>query len=688
MKKIGRHFFSTRLTLRQIIQWVKNLEGANAVIFDPNQKVYSDSNKTTLAEVGDFVRAWESVDGNLTFTEFQQDKSILREDQNGDKYIESSGNGALKLEYNIDINSFLLGYIAITDNNEINPDSGDLMIRNPAGTFDNYIYYQWGGDDTGKTNLRIKKGGTTNNLNAKISYYNQEPGYQTRLPNELRESYIVLDSGQIEYGVLNKTDIKDADPIGLESGVYEVIIPWSSTNYFYGLYLSNDISLVNTAFPGIQDSFFNMPIRSNSSISIIEDYMQGQYGTSGNFVGNSNQRRAGLPRIVTYNSIQYAFIYNWNGYPQLFFRNSYDSSWSILSFDNINNGDLPAYIDNHKGISFEFDRDGYLHVIYNTHQNVPFHYFKSNNPVGTWSGGIEEELQIGNSGSVKNSYPTFFKRPDTNALIHYKRQGGSQNSTYVFYEYDESTESWAELFDLFTEDGDGKYLCQPFGFDSNFGSGGFMHIIFCFNLGAATPVRRNRVSAIKWDGSNFYDYAGNQQSPPFNYDGQNFTIIDDEEHDGLRTLRSPIEMIADGQPATIDQHEDENSNLQLYLLYYDGSNWQESQITTNGTFSQSENGNERIYNVPEMPELLVDSSGIIHVFARDMQGNQLLTHWHDDGTKSNWTEETLLFDPIPGTDIFYDREQFKQTGAIDLLMFPIKEDVMGAPAILYRWSES
>lgn len=294
---------------------------------------------------------------------------------------------------------------------------------------------------------------------------------------------------------------------------------------------------------------------------------------------------------------------------------------------------------NHAGPAIEIDADGYIHLVFDTYHDGPANYYRSDNPISSWTGiltNIGEFTGAGHEGDI--SYPTFFRDP-LGTLYFFHRQGQPADSDIFLRVYDEDTTSWAgvtgaEADGLIIEGHNevpeyGAYLFGIPQFTSDWdGAGtGYMYIFWTWRTGASGRDSNKDVMCLKWDGTNWYQFDGTSQTmaatttnadvvysvgPNADMHNQNGFCLDNNDYPVVTLIK-----------------EDGSSIRQLYALYWDGDSWETQQIT-----------NLSIAEDFRLPQIVVDDSDVCYIFGGELNsdGDAIVVYISGAGDRTTWTK--------------------------------------------------
>ncbi len=116
--------------------------------------------------------------------------------------------------------------------------------------------------------------------------------------------------------------------------------------------------------------------------------------------------------------------------------------------------------DSHNYLTLALDRDGYLHLSGNLH-NDPLIYYRSTRPFDVTS--LERIDRMIGEREDNTTYPVFFKNAAGDLFFRY-RDGGSGNGSDLYNRYHPETHSWTRVLSTPLLDGQGKrnaYAMNP-----------------------------------------------------------------------------------------------------------------------------------------------------------------------------------------------------------------------------------
>jgi hypothetical protein len=335
--------------------------------------------------------------------------------------------------------------------------------------------------------------------------------------------------------------------------------------------------------------------------------------------------------------------------------------------------------DDHNVVALTVDSGGLMHMSWNMH-NVSLNYAISNAPVtGSTLSSISFIKQTAanaptlfpNSGSTTNevTYPIFSPIPNSNNLLFTYRNGGSGggsgNGNQYFNVYNPSTNTWTNTLVINgIQTNVNAYLNSPVYTSTN-----DLLISWTWRATPNWQTNSNIMFAQSPDnGTTWYKQGGTtqyglpiiQSGTPANsvaqviktipqnssFINQTSMTVDRNNNPIIATWYAP-----NWNPATGTG----DPNRQYMLVYYDGTQWQTSQIThrTSDTAIDTSGNNVRDLG---RPIALVDRQGRVLVVTRSQDtamgaysnpstpGNNLVVYWTDTLAGSNTTWHSITLD--------------------------------------------
>lgn len=406
-----------------------------------------------------------------------------------------------------------------------------------------------------------------------------------------------------------------------------------------------------------------------------------------NHQNQASFRQAALASFETGGSV-YDACAAWDNNGNLTISTRTDSgSWTTYTYDGT--GGLPTIgpvtADAHNVANLGFDPDGYLHIVYDQHNNA-LNYRVSSNEITTFDGTLSAETTMLGTNETSVTYPTLFNNP-AGTLYFMFRDGVVGNGDLYFYEYDEGATSWGAA----TGTGangiliDGKnsspnespyWMIAP-KFDSDFGSGGFMHLIWVWRDGGGIATNHD-LCYVKWDGTNWKQFDGTAQT----------VVITEENADVIVSIaqgtdlmnQSNFDVDSSGNPHIAYLKDDIHGNMSLFHSYYDGDSWETIQLSYTPVVSGDLFGISR-------PDIAFDrSTGTAYIFYRDENLSETGLQVLVSTTFTDWIRYRIYGSDVGRWEPTYDRRRWEQDTEIYM---PIAEwFTSGAsqwPVTLLEW---
>lgn len=382
---------------------------------------------------------------------------------------------------------------------------------------------------------------------------------------------------------------------------------------------------------------------------------------------NAQSRWNAVTSVNISSTIYQASAY-WNSSDQLVIATRVlDGSWTEYAQAGI----TIAGDDNHDYVSIGIDPDGFIHVCYSMHSDALL-YRKSDSAINSWTGTLTTTLSMVGTNESAVTYPTFINDPSGNLYFLF-RDGINTNGDLFFYAYTHSTTTWAaatgtgtggKLVDGKNESPTrGVYWEHP-SFDSDFGSGGFMHLAFRWRVAGSTEPTvgggacRNMLY-VKWDGTSFYQADDTAQTVPIT--SANGEVADDTSGDNVG-LRRQMATFSDsnGNPHIVYPKEHTDGFLHLFHAYHNGTSWSISQITYENTPAPDNTTG----NVGLIPDIAIDRSTdtIYVIYFNPLDGGGIMLLKSTDFT--NWTKKKVYPYYLGWWQPCYDYVEFERSGIL------------------------
>ena len=357
-------------------------------------------------------------------------------------------------------------------------------------------------------------------------------------------------------------------------------------------------------------------------------------------------------------------------------RDITSSSWTVRS-TSITFADTTD--DVHDTVSVGIDPDGYVHVCYE-HHNTAIRYAKSNAALGTWTGTMTTGLSMVGTNETQVTYPFFFNDPSDNLYFMF-RDGWAVAGDWYLYKYTHGTTTWAAATGtgsggMLTYGSNetptlGGYMLNEPCFDSDFGSGGYLHFGFAWAESDGNDNDSFDVIYFKWDGTNWTQSDGASQTMPVT--PSNDEVVDPEPQSGAiltgLIARGNIYSDSFGYPHMVYLKTDGSTNRQIYHTWFNGSSWATSELTSHTA------------NTGGMPKIAIDrDTNTVFIWFNptiaesDAYGNDPVVTVYKSyaGGFTQWEASTFINTNASGC-IFFDRRQWEQDNSeLHIPFFPVR----------------
>jgi hypothetical protein len=313
--------------------------------------------------------------------------------------------------------------------------------------------------------------------------------------------------------------------------------------------------------------------------------------------------------------------------------------------------------DAHEYIAFDFDPNGYVHFMYD-HHNEAQNYRVSTLPINdpSFAGALGSETTL-HAVLDEMTYPFFFRDPGDNNLYFWCGQGGdSGNRDWYMFQYDHTgTPAWAPapgtstdglLLDGLT-DAISPYLNLPcFTADWDGAGTGYMYASGIWrDTGDATT--NNNVFFFRWNGTTFSKTTGSQTVP---IRRANCEVIDSTGNSNGLSTGSCTGVDANGRPHVAYLRGATNRAIVHY--HHTGSVWVENTVVTGSGASA--------FVMP--PDIVIrDSDLVAACVIRRESDDHLVAYVSDPNDYTTWTAEDLSGAAIEGDfgGTFHDVYQWR-----------------------------
>lgn len=227
--------------------------------------------------------------------------------------------------------------------------------------------------------------------------------------------------------------------------------------------------------------------------------------------------------------------------------------------------------DSHKYVTMAVDREGFIHLSGNMH-NDTLVYYKSSRPRDILS--LRKQSMTGVfEDSV--TYPEFVMT-DSSFVFHY-RNGKSGNGSTFINTYDYTSGEWSKLSlnPLF----DGQRQSNSYFKGPIAGPDGFFHLIWCWRDEPECETNHGLYYAFSSNLLDWQSLNGFSKSGPINPDDSEFLVDDIKKGEGLINGGFSLGFDDENKPIVSYHKYDENDHTNIYAAVFENGDWAKRRIT-------------------------------------------------------------------------------------------------------------
>ncbi len=389
--------------------------------------------------------------------------------------------------------------------------------------------------------------------------------------------------------------------------------------------------------------------------------------------------------LKTIGDQQFAAYYDDNGLVTVARRTLGDAQWDV--FNTVYTDNNSGLTDDHNVITFGVDGDGYMHLSWGMH-NDNLRYIRSTAPVtGAASIAFGAEVpMVSPSQEGLVTYPQFYDLPGGDLLFMY-RTGGSGNGDQQVNRYDNATGSWVPLHrPLFDGEvfGDGLSSKNMYANTVAFDSQGAMHLSWTLRDTPDFQTNQNIYYAKSTDdGATWRRTDGSLYSLPMSEGPSEIAVAIPQQSSlinqtSMTTDANDLPVIASWWAPDSPQG---NHARQYMLSYYDGADWQTSQITDRGFETKQGGGTVREL---ARPIVVVDDDNRVLVAMRYDDRGDVVTVAHSED-RQNWNFVDLTTDALGDWEPNYDAALWDREQKLHLLHQPVGLGQQNSTLSVLEW---
>jgi hypothetical protein len=373
-------------------------------------------------------------------------------------------------------------------------------------------------------------------------------------------------------------------------------------------------------------------------------------GWAGNSINTVIFRKNSLE---SYADIQFISFYNADGYVVIGKRTGRESKWELKQ--TAFKGNIK---DAHNSISIITDREGYLHMAWDHHNNS-LRYSRSREPLS-----LEMIDPVPMSGKAERSvsYPEFYKMPNRDLLFFY-RDGGSGRGNLVINRYSVDNKQWTQLHSNLI-DGEGKRNAY---WQACVDREGTIHISWVWRESPDVASNhdmcyaRSKDGGITWEKSN-----GEKYSLPINAANAEYACGIPQNSELIN--QTSMTTSYDGRPFIASYWRDAGNSIpQYHIIHHDGKEWKTLALNFRKTaFSLSGAGSKSIPIA--RPQLIVGNNHAWLFFRDEERGSKVSVAAVYDISKGKYRIADLSSSSVGSWEPSYDTELWREAGQINLFV--------------------
>ena len=361
--------------------------------------------------------------------------------------------------------------------------------------------------------------------------------------------------------------------------------------------------------------------------------------------------------VVSFKDSQYISFYNQQGYVVLGKRKLTETKWQLEK--TLYQGNTA---DAHNSISIMVDGEGYLHLVWDHHNN-PLRYAKSVSP-GSLT--LTEKMSMTKRNEQSVSYPEFYKL-NNNRLLFFYRDGQSGQGNLVINEYDVTTKQWTQLHNNLIS-GEGKRNAYWQACVDNKGT---VHLSWTWRENPDVASNHDIAYACSKDGGRTWQESGGEKYElPITEATAEYALKISPNSELIN--QTSMAASEDGIPFIASYWRESDSQVpQYHLLYRTRDKWKAINLNfRKKAFSLSGAGTRQIPIA--RPQILVKGSenkfSAVMLFRDEERGNKPSAVVIKNLEKSRWKIIDLSKISLGSWEPGYDTELWKERGLLHLFM--------------------
>lgn len=348
--------------------------------------------------------------------------------------------------------------------------------------------------------------------------------------------------------------------------------------------------------------------------------------------------------LVTFDTLQFIAYYDTDGFLTLGKRSLNDSIFEIKRTQY-----QGRVSDAHNIISIMADGEGFLHVSFDHHGN-PLNYCRSIEPLSMTLGELEP--MVGND-EQDVTYPEFYRLADGSLLFAY-RSGASGRGNLVLNLYDIHTHSWQRVQDILIDGENERNAYWQLYVDAQ----GTIHVSWVWRETWMVETNHDLCYACSKDnGQTWQRSDGSLYELPITKDNAEYAWIIPQESELINQTSMATD--TEGHPFIATYWREQNDSIPQYrMVWFDGSKWNQQQISNRKTPFSLKGGGTKMIPIAR-PRMEVDGNKAYYIIRDEELGSMVSMYYTDDIHSGNWKLYNLTDFAVNAWEPSIDTELWK-----------------------------
>lgn len=353
--------------------------------------------------------------------------------------------------------------------------------------------------------------------------------------------------------------------------------------------------------------------------------------------------------IVSLADTQFVAYYDSIGFVTIAKRNINSDQWTIRRTQYRGN-----CADAHNVISLGIDRDGFLHLAFDHHNNA-LHYTRS---IAPFALQFDSLLTMIGRDERSVTYPEFHRSPDGQLFFVY-RDGGSGHGNMILNRYDTATCQWQRIQSSLLDGQDRRSAYWQMCIDTN----GTIHLSWVWRETWLVETNHDLCYARSRDGGATWERSdGSIYTLPITADNAEIACQIPQNSELIN--QTGMSADTDGNPYIATYWRNQGDSIPQYrLVYRDANSWKSEQISNRKTPFSLSGGGTKMIPIARPKVVVDDDKTIVYIF-RDIERDNRISAFVKKSTE-NWTIVDLTdfavdaWEPSFDVDLWNDRQRLQ-----------------------------